>query len=119
MKRVFVVALVLLLVAGVSGAMNCPKCAKGVEDKAKFCGSCGLNLTKVRAQCGKCKSPIEFPAKFCAKCGTKVIWPKQGGGGAASPARPPSPRPAATTSAGRRWSPATSTPRPHPGSCGS
>ena len=44
MKRTLIVLLVLLLVAGVSWAVNCPKCGKGVQDAAKFCGSCGLNL---------------------------------------------------------------------------
>jgi len=85
-RRVLVVAIVLLVVGGVCLALPCPKCKKDVKPGSKFCASCGQKVNMV-FQCAKCKGKIEYGVKFCSHCGVKLQWD-----GGAKP-KPPKPKP--------------------------
>jgi len=68
---------------------TCPNCGKPLRKGAKFCGSCGYEITSkqsVGAQsdssasnemkeiCPYCGKKIRPGAKFCNSCGREIVW---------------------------------------------
>src|SRR3954466_6481325 len=61
------------------GRRACPKCAADNPERARFCMSCGAELSPLCPECGA-ENPVG--AKFCMECGTGLSP------GAATPAAP-------------------------------
>lgn len=55
-------------------APSCPACGAPVKPGAKFCGSCGadLSLPAGPPTCPRCGQEVREGAKFCNKCGQKL-----------------------------------------------
>ena len=49
--------------------MQCPRCHRENEPRAKFCTDCGSSL---ELTCSNCGSPLSPTAKFCAQCAYPV-----------------------------------------------
>src|SRR3954452_21011608 len=64
------------------GRRTCPSCAAENPERARFCMSCGAELSPVCPSCGA-ENPVG--AKFCMECGTALA----AGGQAPQPAAPP------------------------------
>ena len=58
---------------------KCSQCGAELPDNAKFCGSCGAQIT-INNYCPECGEQVAVNAKFCCYCGTKL-----GGSGQESP----------------------------------
>jgi membrane protease subunit (stomatin/prohibitin family) len=56
-------------VAGAPGGMSCSKCGGLVPAGARFCPSCGGDLS-AGGSCVSCKKPIPADADFCPACGS-------------------------------------------------
>lgn len=53
-------------------ALNCPRCGWPVRPGQKFCGNCGLGLTRV---CPSCGVQAKTENRFCENCGTALsVW---------------------------------------------
>lgn len=49
---------------------KCPKCGAMAQPGAKFCPECGQNLQS--SACPKCNAALQPGAKFCPECGEKI-----------------------------------------------
>lgn len=54
-----------------SGTVECQKCGSQNDANAKYCISCGAQITTER-KCAECGQVLEESAKYCQKCGKKV-----------------------------------------------
>ncbi len=54
--------------------MNCPQCKQPIEQDAKFCRQCGMEvaLMPVRPCCAVCGAEMDEAHHFCGKCGASV-----------------------------------------------
>ncbi len=59
------------LISGVLTKLSCPFCNAQNNQDAKFCSSCGKELSS-KITCSKCGVEISSLDKFCSKCGSKV-----------------------------------------------
>ena len=62
-----------------NAAYPCPNCGIQNVPIAKFCSSCGVDLSKksvaVEPICPKCGAKLDPAARFCISCGTPVMQP--------------------------------------------
>ena len=59
---------------------NCPICNALINDTAKYCSECGLNLVRYEVKnnlmhCSQCNALIKSKDKFCSNCGFELIKP--------------------------------------------
>jgi membrane protease subunit (stomatin/prohibitin family) len=54
-----------------AGKVMCPHCNTANPAGAKFCSSCGKDITP-GTNCPKCKAKIPVNSKFCPECGTNL-----------------------------------------------
>lgn len=54
-----------------SGTVEYQKCGSQNDANAKYCISCGAQITTER-KCAECGQVLEESAKYCQKCGKKV-----------------------------------------------
>lgn len=65
-----------------SGTVECQECGSQNDANAKYCISCGAQITQER-KCANCGQALEENAKYCQKCGKKwnnggnVLWRKK------------------------------------------
>lgn len=59
-------------------AKECPKCHSQIDEKQRFCGSCGFDTEKIEKEpkeiknlCSKCGFELTGKFKFCPSCGEK------------------------------------------------
>jgi hypothetical protein len=52
-------------------ARKCARCDKNVTAQAKFCSSCGLDLS-TELHCAQCATKLPAGTRFCFHCGEKV-----------------------------------------------
>jgi hypothetical protein len=63
--------------------VRCPKCDTEIEERDRFCFSCGTPLDKTKdtaieqeTKCQQCSALIEQDDKFCGICGTDLRIPE-------------------------------------------
>ena len=61
-----------------TSSQNCPKCNAMVDSNARFCPSCGYDMTKKAVSadekeilCSACSAKLNKNSKFCPECGKK------------------------------------------------